>query len=80
MLQKYNKIWEKFSNCIKKGLDTEPVYNDKVLTTIIKSYERKVNPCFHNDKILNEGPHCILLSVILIDSVFRRDKNYYYYY
>ena len=79
LLQKYNKIWEKSSNCIKKGLDNEPVYNDKVLITIIKSYERKINPCFHNDKILKEGSQCICLSGILIDSVFRRDKNYYYY-
>ena len=37
----------------------------------IKSYEGKANTNFHNDKIPEEGYHCICLSVILIDSVFK---------
>ena len=41
MLEKYNKIWEKDSNTIKKGLDIEPVYNEKYLRTKTKSYEGK---------------------------------------
>ena len=32
---------------------------------------------FHNDKILKEGSQCICLSVILTDSVYRKDKNSY---
>ena len=32
---------------------------------------------FHNNKILKEGSQCIWLSVILIDSVYRKYKNYY---
>ena len=32
---------------------------------------------FYNNKIPKEGPECICLSVILIDSVFRTGKNYY---
>ena len=35
----------------------------------------KIN--FYNNKIPKEGPECICLSVILIDSVFRTGKNYY---
>ena len=33
LLEKYNEIWEKVSNCIKKGFDSEPVYNEKNLKT-----------------------------------------------
>ena len=30
-----------------------------------------------NNKIPKEGSQCICLSVILIDSVYRKDKHYY---
>ena len=36
LLEKYNKIWKKVSNSIKKGFDSEPVYNEKYLKTKIK--------------------------------------------
>ena len=32
---------------------------------------------FHNNKILKEGSQCIWLSVILIDSIYRKNSNYY---
>ena len=41
LLEKYNKIWNKVSNCIKEGFDSDPVYNEKYLKTKIKSYEGK---------------------------------------
>ena len=31
LLEKYNEIWEKVSNSIKKGLYSEPVYNEKYI-------------------------------------------------
>ena len=69
LLQKYNEIWNKVSNTIKKGFDSKLVYNEKYLRTKIKLYEGK--PI---DKIPKEGSQCIYLSVILIDSVFRAGK------
>ena len=54
-LGKYNEIWEKFSNIIKKGFDIEPVYNEKYLKTIVKSCEEKTNTNFHSDKMSEEG-------------------------
>ena len=39
LLEKYNEIWDKVSNTIKKGFDSEPVYNEKYLRTKVKSYE-----------------------------------------
>ena len=36
LLKKYNGIWKKVSNSIKKVFDSEPVYNEKYLKTKIK--------------------------------------------
>ena len=76
LLEKYNKIWEKVKNGIKKEFDSEPVYKEKYLKAKIKSYNGKINTNFHNNKITKEGSQFIGLSVILIDSVFRTGKNY----
>ena len=43
----------------------------------MKSYNGKINTNFHNNKIPKELYHCICLSVILIDSVFRAGNNCY---
>ena len=67
-LEKYNEIWEKVSNSIKK-VNSEPRHNKKYLKTKIKSYKGKFNT--------KEGPQCIYISVILTDSVYRKDKKYY---
>ena len=37
LLEKYNTIWDKVSADIKKGCDSEPVYNKNFLKTKIKS-------------------------------------------
>ena len=39
------------------------------IKTEIKSYKGNINA--------KEGPQCIYMSIILIDSVYRKDKNYY---
>ena len=71
LLQKYNEIWDKFSNVIKKRFDNEYVCDQKYLKTKIKSYEVKIITVFHNDEIPKQSSLCIHLSVMLIDSVFR---------
>ena len=76
LLEKYNEIWEKVKNSLKKDFDSEPVYNEKYLKAKIKSYNGKVNASFYNNKIPTEGFHFICLSVTLIDSV-RTGKNNY---
>ena len=43
----------------------------------VKSYEEKINTNFRSDKIPKEGSHSICLSLVLIDSVYRTDNNYY---
>ena len=76
MLEKYNKIWVKISNSIRKRVDREPVHNEKYLKTKIKSYEGKINTNFNGEKLPKKGSQYICLLVILIDSVFRTGKNY----
>ena len=77
LLEKYNEIWEKVKNSLKKEFDSEPVYNEKYLKTKIKSYNEKINTNFHDNKIPKESSQFICLSVILIASVFRTGKNHY---
>ena len=75
--KKYNEIWEKVKNSIIKEIDSKPVCNEKYLKTKIKSYNRKINTTFHNNKIPKKGSQFICLSVILIDSVYRTGKKHY---
>ena len=55
LLEKYNEIWDKVSKVIKKGFDSDPIYNENNLKTKIKSYEGRINKNFHNDKITKRG-------------------------
>ena len=77
LLEKYNEIWEKVKNIIKKEFDSEPVYKEKYLKAKIKHYNRKINTNFDNSKIPKEDSEFICLSAILIDSVFRTGKSFY---
>ena len=48
----------------------------KILRTKTKYFKGKINPNFHNNKAPNEGSQYIFLSVILINSVYRKEENY----
>ena len=43
----------------------------------MKPCTRKISSNFHNRKTPKETSQCIRQSVILIDSVYRKDKDYY---
>ena len=68
-LEKYNKVWDKVSNSIKKSLI--------VNLCIIKKYLKKQNKILQGKNQHKKGSQCIYISVILIDSTYRKDKNYY---
>ena len=74
LLEKYNEIWKKVSNIIKKEFDSNPACNEKYIKTKIKFYNGKINTNFHNNRIPKEGCQCISLLVILIDSVYKKKK------
>lgn len=74
-LQKYNKIWNKVSNIINKGFDSELVM--KMPKSKIKSDDGKIKTNFYDNGMSEESFNCIYVSVILIDSVLKIDQNYY---
>ena len=66
-LKKYNKIWEKVSNIIKTKFSIELLFDKKYLTAE-KIFDQKINT--------KECSQYIYLSVILIGSVYIRNKNF----
>ena len=66
----YNQILRKVKNNIENEFDSEPVYNEKYLRAKIKSYNKKINSNYYNNKIPKEDSKFICLSVILIDCGF----------
>ena len=77
LLKKYNKIWKNVKNTIDKEFNSDLVYSEKYLKAKIKSYNRKINTNFHDNKIPKELSQCIWLSVIFIGSVFKTGNNYF---
>ena len=50
--EKYNEIWDKVSNTIKKGSDTKLLYNEKCLKNIKRNLmKEKFNTNVYNVKI-----------------------------
>ena len=77
VLKKYNKIWDKISNLLKKGINSERVYNDKYIKIKIKIYNYRMNTNFQGNKIPKDNECCACLSVVLLDSVVNVGKKYY---
>ena len=77
LLEKYNEACEKVSNIIYKEFDSNPIYNGKYINTKINVYNKKVNTNFHGNKMPNESLECVCLSVIILDSVYKRVNKYY---
>ena len=57
-------IWEKVSNIRKKKFNSELMYNKKVSKIWKRFITRKSFPYFY-------------IPVILLDSIYRKDENYY---
>ena len=78
-LKKYNEIWKRVSSLMNIESDSEPAYgdNDKYIKTKIKSYGDKVNTNFQGKKVPKENASYKCLSLIMLDSVIRVNKNYY---
>ena len=81
LVEKYSENWKRVNNMIKKGLNCNSVYNDATLyatlyITLYKYIKTKIK--FYNGKFNTKRDlNVICLSLILIDSVYKKDKNYY---
>ena len=51
LLKKFTEIWDKVRKIVKKGFDSEPVYNEKYPRTKTSYYEGKMNINFYGYKI-----------------------------
>ena len=69
LLGTFDKLSNKVSNTIKKGFDSEPIYNEMYPINKIKSYEGKICANFRSDKIPKVSCQCIFLSAPLIEFV-----------
>ena len=77
LLEKYNDIWKKIKDSLKRECDSKPVYNKIYIKAKVKSYNGNINTSFYNNKIRKADSQYICLSIILLDSVFRTGKSYY---
>ena len=79
LLKNYNTIWEKVEKLMKTDFESEPVYGDdyKYIKTKIKVYADNIITNFHNKKMPKEKAPCKCLSIIMLDSVIKANKNYY---
>ena len=75
LLEKCDTIWDKVSADIIK-IDREPAYNENYLKSKIKSNGNEVTD-FYNKKIPKLGSNHTYLLVISLDSVLKKDDNYY---
>ena len=73
LLGKYDTIWDKVSADSKKKIDSEPVYNKKVLKTKIKSYGDKATG-FYCKEIPKVDYNHICLAAISLDSALNKYK------
>ena len=74
LLEKYNSIWNKFSNSIEKEFDCKHINNKFFLKTKIWSYSQEVKD-FYDDKIPKLGSSYTCLAVILINFFLQRMKT-----
>ena len=68
-------MWNKTKSSIKKGSNSEPVYNNKYIKTKIKIYNDKIYTNFQYNKIPKNDECCACLSVTLLDSIFVNSKK-----
>ena len=62
---------------MKRWFGSETVYNEKYFESKIRFYDRKINTNFHDHGAPKDSFHCVCLSMVLIDSVFKTGKSYY---
>ena len=67
----------KKSATLSKKIGSNPEYKEKCINTEIKSYNKNVHTDFPGKKIPKESSEYICLSVILLDSVCRKENKYY---
>ena len=74
LLKNYNRIWEKVESLLNIDFENKLVYGDDDKYIKTKIYENSLITNFHN-KIPKEKDPYKCLSIIIIDSVSKSNKN-----
>ena len=79
LFKKYTEIRDKVSDNIKKGFDSELVYNEKYQKKKSKiiSYRWEINTSLHDGGMPKDDFHCICCLEILVNSAFKVKNNIY---
>ena len=80
LLKNYNKIWEKVEKLLKIDFESKLVYSDdddKYIKTKIKIYAGSMNTNFYDIRMPKEKAPCKFLSIIMLDSLIKANKEYY---
>ena len=77
LLKNDNKIWEKIEKLLKKDFESKPVYgdDDKYIKTKMKIYADSTITDFHNKEIPKGKALCKCLSITMLVSVIKVNKN-----
>ena len=64
---------------MKISFESKPIYDDddKYIKTKMKIYAGSVITTFHNKAMPKEKAPCKCLSIIMLDSVIKKNKKYY---
>ena len=74
VILKSNKIWKKIKKLLSVAFDSKPVYDEKYITTRVKSFEDKVITKFTDNEIPRENTHYSCICKICVDFVINSEK------
>ena len=81
LFKNYNQIWEKIEGLIGKNFDNKPFYgndDNKYIKTKIKTLKDNTITNFHNKNVPEEKIPNKCLSIIILDSVIKSNRKYYW--
>ena len=79
LLKKYNQIWKRVEKLLKIEFDRKHIYgdDDKYIKTKLIMYGGSMFTNFQGKKMPKEKAPCKCLSIIILDSVIKANKEYY---
>ena len=77
ILNEYAEIWNSIKDLIGKCFDVEVIHCNKYKSAKIKSFNDEIRTAFHDEGLTAEETPRTAHSIILVDSIYRRNKSYY---
>ena len=77
VLIKHSEIWGKIKELLGIKLHSEAIYDKKYIKSKLSSFNGEIHTTIWGNKISKEGIHYTSLAVIIIDSIIKRNKEYF---